>query len=121
MKISYVLQLKDFLLFLVIGFAIGILYEIFNSHKVIKSIYIIQIVIDTIFCLIFTIILFLSINCINCGEFRLFLVFAYYMGFILERIILGKLFAKITKYIYNKLITVGKKILSSKFGRFIFK
>ena len=121
MKISYVLQLKDFFIVFLIGFLIGIFYGIINIPSKIKFRYVLQIILDIIFCLIFTITFLITINFINMGEFRLFLLIAYYLGFISERITLGKLFAKGFKLIYNKTISLWKTFSKSKFGRIIFK
>lgn len=121
MKISYIFQLKDFLILLLIGFIIGIFYGILNAPSKIKNNYIYQIFADIIFCLISTIVFVFSINIINMGEYRAFLVFAYVLGIIIERTTLGKLFAKGYKYMYNKTINMIKKIANSKFGRIVFK
>ena len=121
MKISYALQLKDFFILFLIGIGIGIIYGILNMCQKIKPIYAIQIILDIVFCIISTIVFLFSINIINMGEFRLFLLIAYIIGFIIERITLGKLFAKGYKFVYNKLIVLGKQIVNSKFGRIIFK
>lgn len=121
MKISYILQMKDFSILFILGIIVGIIYEFLNISQIIKNNYIIQIFSDIIFCLIFTIIFIFAINIINLGEFRIFLLFAYYLGFTIERITLGKLFAKGFKLIYNKLIILWKRFLKCKIGRFIFK
>lgn len=121
MKISYVLQLKDFLILLLIGFGIGLIYGILNITQKLKRIYILQIIVDIVFCLISTIIFLLVINFINMGEFRLFLLIAYLIGFTIERITLGKIFAKGYKFVYNKIKHFNKKIANSKIGRIILK
>jgi hypothetical protein len=121
MKISYSLQLKDFCILFLIGFIIGIIYGIINIHKTIKKIYILQIIGDIIFCLTAIIALLASINHINHGEFRLFLIIGYTLGFILERITLGKLFAKGYKCVYTKLINLTRKFVNSKLGKVLFK
>ena len=121
MKISYILQMKDFFILFIIGFGIGIVYELLNTTQKIKKIFVIQFFSDITFCLIFTVVFLYTINIVNMGEFRLFLLIAYCLGLFIERITLGKLFAKGFKLIYNKTISLWKTFSKSKFGRIIFK
>lgn len=121
MKISYVLQLKDFSIMLAIGLILGVLYGILNLFSVVKKNFIFQIIADIIFSITGLIVFIVFINIINMGEFRLFLLIGYALGFILERITLGKLFAKGFKKMYNWLIMILKKFAKSNLGRIIFK
>ena len=118
MKISYILQLQDFFIMLGIGILIGIFYGIINIINRIKYIYPIQIISDIIFSLVAVITLLILCNILNMGQIRLFLVIGYITGFIIERITLGKIFAKSYKYVYNKIVKI---FIKSKFGRIIFK
>jgi len=120
-KISYILQLKDFLILLIIGFFVGILYGILNIFTQIKNRNILQIIIDIFFILIAFLIFILAINIINWGEFRLFLLVGYLLGFAIERIILGKIFAKLYKKVYTFIVKILKKFTKSKIGEIIFK
>jgi hypothetical protein len=113
--------MKDFCILFIIGFGIGIIYEILNTPQKIKKIFLIQFFSDITFCLVFTIVFLSTINMVNMGEFRLFLLIAYYLGLLIERISLGKLFAKGIKLIYNKTISLWKTFRNSKFGGMIFK
>lgn len=121
MKLSYVLQLKDFLLMLALGLLLGIFYGLLNAPTRIKHNIIYQILIDIIFCAVAFILFILLINTINLGEFRLFLLIGYILGFYLERISIGKLFAKGFKKVYTCLVNILKKFANSKFGRILFK
>lgn len=121
MKISYILQLKDFSIMLGIGFLIGIIYGVLNTFKVIKSLYILQIIADILFSITVFFTFIWTINQINLGEFRLFLLIGFLLGIALERITLGKLFAKTFKYMYTMLIKFFKKFNNSTIGRIIFK
>lgn len=121
MKISYVLQLKDFLLMLLIGLLLGIFYGLLNVPTRIKPNIIFQIFIDLIFCAVAFALFLILINTINLGEFRLFLFVGYMLGFYLERISIGKLFAKGFKKVYTCLVNILKKFANSKFGRILFK
>lgn len=121
MKISYVLQLKDFSIFLVFGLLLGVFYEIINTTNYIKKYLIIQIIIDTIFSLASIITIMYLLNKFNKGQIRIFLIISYTIGFIIERITLGKLFAKGYKKLYNLVIRWNKALKQSKLGRIIFK
>lgn len=106
---------------LVIGLILGIIYGIINAPTRIKPNIIFQILIDIIFCTISTITLIIFINLINMGQFRLFLLAGYLIGFFLERITIGKIFAKGFKKVYTCLVNILKKFAKSKLGRIIFK
>lgn len=121
MKISYVLQLKDFSIMLGIGFLIGIFYGILNIFTIVKKNIILQIISDLIFTITSSIIFILSINIINMGQFRLFLIIGYILGAVLERVTLGKLFAICYKKVYTSLTNIKNKFVNSKLGRMILK
>ena len=55
------------------------------------------------------------------GQFRAFLVIGFLLGIAIERISLGKLFAKGYKNVYNYIVKILQHIKKSKFGRFITK
>lgn len=121
MRTSYILQLKDFGILFCLGALIGIIYGILNIFFKIKHFWVLQIVLDVIICLLSCFVFIVSINSINMGEFRFFLLLGYILGFCIERITLGKLFAKGFKYVYTKLEKSRKKFINSKIGRIIFK
>jgi len=121
MKISYILQLKDFSIMIIFGFLLGIIYGILNIFNSIKPRLFLQILTDIIFSILASILFIILVNKINMGEIRLFLITGYIIGFILERISLGKLFAKGYKTVYNHIVKLLKKFYISKIGRFIFK
>jgi hypothetical protein len=92
--------------------------NIINKHK--KNI-IIQIIIDIIFSILTTIVFIYFSNKLNQGEIRSFLTLGYCLGFLLEKISLGKLFAKGYKKLYNLVNKISKKFKKSKLGRIILK
>lgn len=51
----------------------------------------------------------------------MFLLLGYVLGYYLERLTLGKLFAKGYKKVYNGSINILKKFANSKLGRMILK
>lgn len=121
MKISYILQLKDFFIMICLGGIIGIFYGIINTSTQIKKKIILQVFNDLIFSIVTCATFIISINTINLGQFRLFLTLGYFLGFIIERITLGKLFAKGYKFVYNKTVKLLKKFANSKLGKVILK
>ena len=121
MKISYILQMKDFAIMFAFGAVIGVIYGILNIPNFIKQRIWTQIIADLIFSTVAFITFLLLINFINLGEIRAFLVIGYIFGFIIERITLGKLFAKGYKNVYNYIVKILQHIKKSKFGRFITK
>lgn len=121
MKISYILQLKDFLILFGIGAVLGIFYGLLNIPNNIKERLFLRIINDLVFSILFFGTLFLLIEYINLGKIRIYLCIGYLLGFTIERITLGKLFAKEYKKLYTFSINVLKKFYSSKLGRIIFK
>ncbi len=121
MKISYILQLKDFLIMFGIGILIGILYGIINIPTHIKKNLILQIFNDLLISVITCITFIGAINIINFGEFRAFLLLGYTFGILIERITLGKIFAKGYKIVYNSTVNMLKKFANSKLGKVLLK
>ena len=121
MKISYVLQLKDFTIMFAFGVLLGIFFGIINIINYIKPRFFTQIIADVAFSIISILLFVILINKINMGQIRLFLCTGYILGFWIERITLGKLFAKGYKNVYNNIIKVLKAFAKSKIGRTIFK
>ena len=121
MKISYALQLKDFGIMLILGFLMGIIYGFINNFFTIKKFYLLQILSDILIIVINFTVFFIAVISINYGQIRLFLILGYTIGTILERITLGKLFAKGYKKVYNLLVKLLKTFKDSKLGRIILK
>ena len=121
MKISHIFQLKDFSTMILFGFLLGMIYGILNIANIIKQRQLLQILTDMLFSVIAITLLIILINKINLGEFRLYLFTGYIIGIIIERITLGKLFAKGYKNIYNHIVNILKRLKNSRFGRFVFK
>lgn len=121
MKISYILQLKDFTIMFGIGLLLGIIYGIINIPTHIKKNLPLQIINDLSFCIITTSVFLIAINIINFGQFRAFLLLGYALGFLIERITIGKLFAKGYKIVYTNIVKLLKKFASSKLGKVLLK
>lgn len=103
MKISYLLQLKDFFIMFLFGIIIATIYNLLNICNYVKIRMFNQIIVDIIIFVIGTLTFIILINKINMGDIRLFLLIGYLLGIIIEQITLGKLFAKIIKKVYNKI------------------
>ena len=121
MKISYILQLKDFTIMFGIGLLLGIIYGIINIPTHIKKNLSLQIINDLSFCIITTSVFLIAINIINFGQFRAFLLLGYALGFLIERITIGKLFANGYKIVYTNIVKLLKKFASSKLGKVLLK
>ena len=121
MKLSYIMQMRNFCLMLIIGFIISTLIGILYGFIKIKSNQIIKIIANIIFTSIITLTFLFSINIINLGEIRAYLLLGYTVGIILEKITFGKIFAKGYKYVYNKLVVIVTKFKNGRIGKVIFK
>lgn len=121
MTISTILQLQDFVIMFLLGICLGIAYGLINTLNNIHQNIFLQIFCDIIFVIIAFTLFFLSLNKINLGSLRLYLLIGYLLGFTIERITLGKLFAKGIQNVYNKMKIIIKRFKTSKLGKFIFK
>ncbi len=121
MKISYVLQMREFLIMLSCGIVLGIIYGLLKALCRITKNKIVEIITNAILTAIGTIFFIFMVNVINLGEIRAFLIIAYTLGIILERITLGKIFAKGYKSVYNILVRIIGKFKNSNIGKVILK
>ena len=100
-----------FLSMLYFGILGGVLYEI--KQMVARPFYknkIISIVLDIAFCVILCFLFLFSVHFTNYGEIRLFILFSFFLGFLIERISIGTMLAKFFSFLYNKLARLIKKI-----------
>ena len=100
---------------LYLGILIGVLYEItvFIS-KIVKSNIVFRQIFDGIVVFVAGLVFIVAINMLGNGQFRLFFVIGYLLGFWLERTSIGFLVAKICEFVYNKGIKVLKAIRRKK-------
>lgn len=77
-------------------------------------------ILDLIFMIIFSFLFIICINIVNFGEFRIYLLIGYLLGFILEIKTLGFLVDFVLKKIYNFINFIGKKLLKFKIVKRIF-
>lgn len=121
MKISFILQMKDLSIMLGLGIALGVFYGVINIINHIHENIFTRIFCDIIFMFIATITYIIVVEKINFGSLRMYLLLGYLLGFGLERISLGKIFAKGYKYVYNKLKLMIKSFKETKIGKIVFK
>lgn len=110
---------KTFLICVGIGVALGALYGLLNFVKLLfKKKVIVSNIISFLYSLFFGVAILWTIIHFNFGEFRGFLICAFFLGTWIERKTMGKLFAKLYVWLYNKLnraiCTLGKTKLVKK-------
>lgn len=101
------------------GLILGIFYEILRVFLNYKSKIFIYIK-DILFSLLSTILFIICLKIVNYGEFRLYILFAYIVGFILERTTIGFLVEKLIQIICKFIRIVYNKLMKSKFLRRCF-
>lgn len=92
------------------GLVLGIIYEILNFFLGQKNKILIYVK-DILFSLTSTFLFVVCLKLVNYGEFRLYIFFAFIVGFILERTTIGflvekaiQITCKFFKIVYNKLM-----------------
>ena len=84
--------------------AINLIINTFKKNKILTFI------LDFLFMIIFALLFIFCINLVNFGEFRVYLLLGYLLGFILEIKTLGFLVDFVLKKIYTFIIFLYKKI-----------
>lgn len=121
MKISAILQMKDLTIMFTAGIGLGIIYGLINIINNIHENIFSRIICDVFFMVIAIFSYIILVEKINFGSLRLYLIIGYILGFFIERISLGKLFAKLCKSVYNKLKLIISKFKETKIGKLILK
>ncbi len=111
------LQANIFLSIMYFGIICGLCYEIFNLFKI-KN-YVLNIIKDFVFMLVFSCIFILSVNIFCFGEFRFYTILAFLVGFFVERKTIGKFVALFLKLVYNIYVKAVAKLKSSKILKFL--
>lgn len=98
----------------------GLLAGIFRDFTIfilnlLKKNKIVSIILDLIFSIGFSFLFIICLNVVNFGEFRIYLLLSYILGFILERKTLGFLVDFIFEKIYNFIVKIIKKLSNLKF------
>lgn len=102
-------QIKILLYLIIFGFLSGILFDICylisflcNDNKIVKSI--LQFVTTTLCFLV----LFVINNKLNYGIFRIYIFIIFFAFLFLERVTLGKIFAKTRNWCYTTFVKIVK-------------
>ncbi len=115
-------QLKVFALLCLIGFIVGLIFEIFFIARMIfKNKKITNFVFDFCFVVLFALVFFYFVNILNFGVVRLYTICAYVLGFVIEQSTIKNLVAKIFYKIYNGISNMWTKFKTTKMFKIIFK
>ena len=116
------IQAKLFLMFLLFGAILGAIWGLLNFAKLtFKNNVVIKHILDVPYAALFVLGFFAMLIQNNYGEFRLYLLAAWCFGTYLERKTIGKLFAKVYFWLYNKLRNACLKLKQTKFFSRVFK
>ena len=121
MIISPTIQLTHCLMFFTAGLILGTISILIKLSFLIKKNNLLFIICDISFAIISFFLFWTLVNIINLGEFRLYFLLSYIIGFVIQKITLRKLFAKIIQKVYTLSINVIKTLKDSKLGRFLLK
>ena len=115
-------QTKLFVLFLLAGFVITNINIIINYLLLLfKNNYVVRFVCDMLFTIWCGLTMLYLFNMYNFGILRLYLVFAFLLGATIQHYTLGKLFAMLTKKLYNASNKWWKSVRKSKIFTPLFK
>ena len=93
----------------------GVLYELKSLVTKPFKTKIINIVIDVVFCVLLAFLFLFSVYFTNYGEIRLYILASFFLGFVLERISIGTMLAKVFNFLYNVFVRLIKRIKLPKF------
>lgn len=97
------------------GLICGIIKNVIDLIlKTFKNNRILTLILDIVFSFIFSIIFIICINVVNFGEFRVYLILGYVLGFVLEIKTLGFLVDFVLKKIYTFICKIYSKIIKIK-------
>lgn len=103
------------------GLIIGIIYDFCKFNvRLLKNKKVAQIIFDCFFSITFVLLFFVCLNVVYFGEFRLFVLISFILGFVLEQKSLGFLVDFIIKKLYNFFVVISKRLLKIKFIRRMF-
>ena len=103
------------------GLISGIFYDFCKFNvELLKSKRFFQILFDVIFSIFTVGLFFICLNIVNFGEFRIFVLVSFVIGFIIEQRNLGFLVDFVFKKIYNFFGKIIKKLSKTKFIKRIF-
>ena len=105
-------QAYTFIIFVIIGFLIGIIFDFFRIlRKSIKTNDIVTYFQDITFCIITGFIVLYAIFYFNNGEFRIYLFIGILLGCLMYLVTISHYIIKINVIILTKIINLCKKII----------
>lgn len=111
-----------FLICLLIGVGLGATYGVLNFIKLLfKNNIIVSNILNLVYGLGCGIVALVTTINLNFGQFRWFVVLGFVLGVVIERKTLGKLFAKIFLWLYNKLSKCLSALKNTKVVKKILK
>lgn len=111
-----------FFYFLILGLVCGICFEICKLTKLISknNLFIVNVVNFIYFCIVGA--CFCSFLIKKCnGDLKLYIIFAFVLGMVLEQISVGFFFTKFYKMVYNVIVKIISKIKTTKVGKKILR
>lgn len=78
----------------------------------------INIVLDVVFCFLLSLIFLFTVHFTNYGEIRLFILLSFFLGFMLQRISIARVLAKVFYFLYNVFARLIKKVKLPKILKF---
>ena len=116
------IQAKLFFIFLAYGVLLGAVWGILNFIKLLlKNKVIINQIIEIPFAVLFILGFFVMLILNNYGEFRLYLFCSWCLGIFIERKTVGKLFAKLYFWLYNKISNGLSLLKKTKIAKRVLK
>lgn len=113
MDSQIVSQLYSFFIFLLTGFLIGILFDIFRiSRKTFKTTDFITYIEDITFWILTGIFIIFTIFKFNNGEIRLYIIFSMIIGLIIYALVFSKIFIKVSVTILSFIKNIISKIIN---------
>lgn len=106
MTVTNIFQMESALILATLGIVSGIIYDILHPNIAIFKHKAYTIVCDIVCTILSSIALLIGINLVTLGRYRLYLIVAFVLGYYIERKTMGKLFAKIYRFVYNLLSKV---------------
>lgn len=117
--------MEDYKIFLIcvgVGICLGAFYGVVNFLKILlKKNIITNNVLSFLYALIFGAVVLIVIIEHNFGQFRLFLLLGFAFGVLIERKTIGKMFAKIYLWLYNKLCRAFCRLKKTKLVKKVLK
>ena len=105
-------QLTSFIIFMVIGILISVIFDIFRIlRKTFKTPDVVTYIEDSIFWLTTGLIVLFSIFLFNNGELRLYIFIGMSIGIVIYMLFISKFFIKLNVFIINSIKNIISKIL----------